>query len=268
MAGISFGSPSTSLPALRRAAGGVSVGGAAPAPGGVAVFDPDASRRAAEEEGARLARETAAVTAAKQAELNAAEDRNRQIQQERDMADAHRQNAVNAGGTSSGAYGYAYPDGGGGGSSSGGSRAAAPQAAPQAASPQIDFNQLASLKAQVVPAYAQPPAAPDNGAGDLAFARAKDKAGLLALRRMSDSRAQFAQRGMTGGGNEARAMDSVLGDAAGGLTDVAIAQATQEAARGNAVSDRNFAAQIQQRGQDISLTPTLLSLLRSAGVAY
>lgn len=200
-----------------------------------------------------------------QTELNAAEDRARQIQQERDMAAAHRQNAVNVGGTASGEYGYAYPGGGGSGAGSGASRASGGGGSASPAPQALDLSQLSSLKSQVAPPQVPPPSyAANNGVADQAFARAKDKAGLLALRRMADSRREFAQRGLSGGGGDARAMDSVLGDASSGLQDFALGQAQTEAGLARQATDRDYAGALQQRSQDISMIPTLLSLLRES----
>lgn len=251
------------LTGIPRMGGG---GIAAPPPGGMPAEEQMAQRAAAQ---------TAANAAQKQQQddLNKAEDRNRSIQKERDMAAANRQNAVNAGGTASGEYGYAYPVGGGGrGMEIGGGMFAAPnpRQAPQPAqsSDSFDASALASLRAQMQPPPVAPIAPPNNGVADQAFARAKDKTGLLALRRLADSRAQFGQRGMTGSGVEAGVMDSILGDASSGLQDFALGQAQTEADRSYQVADRNYAGALQQRGQDISLTPILLDMLRRSGRAY
>jgi len=238
--------------ALPRPATGVASAGAV-------GFDPDTARRAAELQGEANRRATMAEQERQQAAANAAEDRQRGIQQERDMAGAHRQNAVNVGGTASGEYGYAYPvDGGGGSRRAGGDEGGAG----------VGFGSFEALRqAAIPPQVAAPSYAEDRGVSDAAFGRAKDKAGLLALRRMADSRTHFAQRGISGGGGDARAIDAVLGDASSGLQDFALGQAQTESALARQATDRNYAGAVQQRGQDMSLTPTLLSLLR-AGRAY
>lgn len=247
-------------PTPSYAAPPASQGVAVPSPGGA---PPDES--AARQNAARAATESA--TRQRQTELNADEDRNRSIQQERERAWAHRQNAVNAGGTASGEYGYAYPAGGGGGASRGNSGGASAPAPAYAEAP-FDASGLAALRQQVMPPPVAAPSPVNNTVSDQAFARAKDKSGLLALRRMADSRTAFAQRGMTGGGGEARAMDAVLGDASSGLQDFALGQAQTEATRGYQVADRDYAGALQQRGQDIGMTPTLLALLKASGRAY
>jgi hypothetical protein len=111
-------------------------------------------------------------------------------------------------------------------------------------------------------------AAADTGgasAADLAFARAKDKAGLLAGARLKGARSAMGDRSL---GTQARAVDSILGDAEQGLTDVATKQALYEAQRSADVEDRNYAGEITRRGQNFGIAPSLFALLRGQGRAY
>ncbi len=141
----------------------------------------------------------------------------------------------------------------------------APAYAQQSAAPDMTamLGMLQQLKTAATPAPVVAAPERDNQAGELAFARAKDKAGMLAHSRMRGVRALAGA-----GGRYDKSVNSILGDASNELTNVALGQAQQEASRGADVVDRNYAGAIQQRGQDLSLVPTLLSLVRSAGRAY
>lgn len=128
--------------------------------------------------------------------------------------------------------------------------------------PSIDTNAIAALKTAAMPAAVPPPSyVADKTVSDNAFARAKDTAGLLALQRTAGARTSAMQHGTTGGGREIAGLDSILGDTVDNLTGVATAQAEQEAQRGYEVANRNYAGAITQRGQEIGLTPSLLSLI-------
>lgn len=128
----------------------------------------------------------------------------------------------------------------------------------------IDTGSIAALRSAAMPAAVPPPSyAVDKSIGDNAFARAKDKAGLLALQRSAGTRTAAMQHGTTGGGREIAGLDGILGDAADNLTGVATAQAENEARRGYEVENRNYAGALQQRGQEIGLMPSLLSLINA-----
>lgn len=202
-----------------------------------------------------------AATAAKQAELNAAEDRRRAQQREDELLarerQAHAQKmTARLSGTAPApvAAAPAYAS----------SQSYATAAAPAPAPAPIDLSMITALKQAATPPPVAPPSyAADKGVSDTAFARAKDKAGLLALRRTADARTSAAQRGITDSGIERRATESILDDTVNNLTGVAETQAAQEADRGYQTIDRNYQGELQQRGQDISLMPTLLSLLNA-----
>jgi len=104
----------------------------------------------------------------------------------------------------------------------------------------------ASAPAPAVPLPGQP------SASDLAFARAKDKAGVIGSRAMEAARSS----------GDSRAIEGVISGTANKLTDVALGQAVDEAGRAHAVDDRNYAGTLQQRQQNLSLLPSMLSLLR------
>lgn len=106
---------------------------------------------------------------------------------------------------------------------------------------------------------------PAEQASELAFARAKDKAGLLAGARLKGARSALANSSL---GTQARGVNAILGDAASGLSDVATAQAISQAQRAADVEDRNYAGGLTRRGQNMGLAPSILALLRSSGRAY
>jgi hypothetical protein len=106
---------------------------------------------------------------------------------------------------------------------------------------------------------------PADAASDMAFGRAKDRAGLLAASRMKGARSAMGGQSV---GQSARAVNDVLSDASSGLSDVATAQAVTQANRAAQVVDRNYAGALQKRGQNMSVAPSILALTRSSGRAY
>lgn len=99
-------------------------------------------------------------------------------------------------------------------------------------------------------------------ANDLAFARAKDKAGLLANARMRDIGDQAVTRGFAGSGDDQKKYAGVISDTGDYLTDVATAEAQDESNRAYSLDDRNFNAALQVRQNNMAMLPSLLALLR------
>ena len=108
------------------------------------------------------------------------------------------------------------------------------------------------------------PAVDPQAAKDAAFARAKDKIGLDTRASMTALRENLAGRGTLGGGLEGGGMASLLGDSAGTLSDVVSNQTAYDVAGNNALSDRNYQGELVQRGQNLGLSQSLLSLLGGA----
>ena len=97
----------------------------------------------------------------------------------------------------------------------------------------------------------QRPGAGGPAAGDLAFARAKDREGAISSAALRNLRGMMTATGQAGGGNERSAMASLTGATAGRLNDVSTAQALEEARRGQQVEDRNYMGDLTRRGQNI-----------------
>ncbi len=92
----------------------------------------------------------------------------------------------------------------------------------------------------------------DDAAAALAFGRAKDQAGLATRGLMKSVRHNMASRGISGSGIEGGASMDVLAGGADRVAQAGLAEALHKVQRGNDVSDRNYAGNINQRGQDIA----------------
>jgi hypothetical protein len=106
------------------------------------------------------------------------------------------------------------------------------------------------------------PGSPAAAASDMAFARAKDKAGLLAAARNKDIKEQAVSRGFASDGEDARRISGVIDDAGSYLSGVATQQAQDESSRAQHVEDRNFSAGTAMKQSNLSLLPSLLALMR------
>lgn len=101
-------------------------------------------------------------------------------------------------------------------------------------------------------------------ASELAFALAKDRAGLLARARNKDIRDTFVNSGFTASGETDRQASQVIDDTGNYLSNVATAQAENEANRAAQVEDRNFQASTAMRQSNLSLLPSILALMRTS----
>jgi len=108
------------------------------------------------------------------------------------------------------------------------------------------------------------PAVDPQAAKDAAFARAKDKIGLDTRASMTALRESLAGRGALGSGVEGGGMASLLGEGAGNLSDVVSNQTAYDVAGNNARADRNYEGALKQRGQNLGVSQSLLSLLGGA----
>lgn len=134
----------------------------------------------------------------------------------------------------------------------------------EASAKQVEADRQAANVAQMqgflqqvtaMPTTSAAPAVPLPGtpsAADLAFARAKDKAGAIGSRAMEAARSA----------GDGRAIEGVITGTANNLVDVATQQALSESQRAQDVEDRNFTSALTQRQQNLALLPSMMSLLR------
>lgn len=104
-----------------------------------------------------------------------------------------------------------------------------------------------------LPPREKPPSQADRTAAEAAaYGRAKDQIGLNAAAGMRAMQGLMASRGISGSGIEAALSGGVVGSAVGQLGEVSRDQAITGLKRDWDVEDRDWAGNIQQRGQDIS----------------
>lgn len=110
------------------------------------------------------------------------------------------------------------------------------------------------------------PAADENAARAAAFARAKEQAGATALASVKSLQDIMANSGLTGSSVEGNAIASAVGGGAGRINDFTRTQLMTDLNRAADVADRNYAGRITQRGQNLSLMPSLMGLITQGGV--
>jgi hypothetical protein len=94
---------------------------------------------------------------------------------------------------------------------------------------------------------------PDVTAADqAAFGRAKDRIGQTARGSLESLQDVMSERGLARSGIEAGEMGKILQGGVGQLSDTAREQALEQLRRAQSVSDRNLAAQLTTRGQNIA----------------
>lgn len=141
----------------------------------------------------------------------------------------------------------------------------------------------APAPAVLPPRVAAPVRADNSTAESATFARAKDRIGMTGQGAMKSLASQMSRRGLAGSGIEGAQIGELLGGVRGQLGDVVRDQTIEGLKRDYAVEDRNYAGDLNQRGQDIgygtttrgqdigaaqsraSLMPTLLQLLMRSG---
>lgn len=89
-------------------------------------------------------------------------------------------------------------------------------------------------------------------AQDLQFGSAKAKAGSMGRASLDALRANLAERGILGGGTEARDLTDRLAAATNPLSDLNVAQAQSNVETGNRRASEAYQGGIAQRGQDLS----------------
>lgn len=106
----------------------------------------------------------------------------------------------------------------------------------------------------------------ETGARNAAFARAKDTAGQTALSSLKALQDVVDTRGLDGSSIEAAGTGQVMAGAAGALGGFTREQLIQDLNRAASLSDRNYQGDITQRGQDMQMIPSLLSLITTSGL--
>lgn len=109
----------------------------------------------------------------------------------------------------------------------------------------------------------------DEGAARAAhFARAKDQAGQTALASLKALTDVMAGSGRMGSSMEAQGIADVVGEGMGDINEFTREQLIQDLAREGEIADMNFQGRLTQRGQDMSMVPSILGMLSSSGTAY
>jgi len=101
----------------------------------------------------------------------------------------------------------------------------------------------------------------EEAARAAAFARAKEQAGGTALGALRALENYAAGRGQTGSSMERGMIGDVVGGAAGQINEYSRDQMLADLQRAAQISDMNYQGQLQQRGQNISMLPSLMGLI-------
>lgn len=101
-----------------------------------------------------------------------------------------------------------------------------------------------------------------------AFARAKDRAGLVARGSLESAQDVLAGRGLLGSGLESQAYNDVINKGQQDLSDVIRQQAVDSVDRAQHRADTEYTGAIQQRGQNIQAAQSMLALMRRGGTVY
>lgn len=108
----------------------------------------------------------------------------------------------------------------------------------------------------------------EAGARNAAFARAKEQAGQTALASLKALQEVMAGSGRMGSSMEAQGIADIVGEGMGDVNEFTRDKLIADLAREGEIADMNFQGQITQRGQNMSMTPSLLAMLTSSGTAY
>lgn len=98
-----------------------------------------------------------------------------------------------------------------------------------------------------------------------AFGRAKEQAGQTALASLKAISDVMASRGLTGSSVEGNAISDVVGNAAGGVNNFTRDQLMLDLNRAADVADQTYQGNITQRGQNLSMVPSLMGLITAGG---
>ena len=109
----------------------------------------------------------------------------------------------------------------------------------------------------------------EGAARTAAFARAKEQAGQTAVASLSALRDVIENRGLMGSSVEAAGTGAAIGGAGEAVNGYTREQLQQDLARAAQLSDIQYKGGIQQRGQNLSMIPSLMGLITaSGGMAY
>lgn len=108
------------------------------------------------------------------------------------------------------------------------------------------------------------PAYDETAARAAAFARAKEQAGGTALASLRALQEVMANSGKMGSSQEAQGEEAIAGGAAGSVNDFTREQLMQDLNRAAQVGDRNYQGAITQRGQNLSMVPSLMGLITAS----
>jgi hypothetical protein len=112
------------------------------------------------------------------------------------------------------------------------------------------------------------PAFDENAARSAAFARAKEEAGRTGIASLKALQDVMASRGLTGSSVEGNGIADVVGGAAGRVNDYTRTALTTDLNRAANIADRNQQNAITQRGQNLSLMPSLMGLITAGNGVY
>lgn len=101
-----------------------------------------------------------------------------------------------------------------------------------------------------------------------AFARAKEQAGRTALSSLKALQDVVESQGLMGSSIEAARAGEIVGGARADVGDFTTEQLISDLNRAAEISDLSYQGGITQRGQDISLLPSLLGLITAGGGLY
>lgn len=124
---------------------------------------------------------------------------------------------------------------------------------------------MSTVNGQPTVQGSQGPAFDETGARAAAFARAKEQAGSTALASLKGLQDVMAGSGLTGSSVEGQGVASIVNGARGDVNDFTREEMIQDLDRAGDVADRNYAGAITQRGQNMSMLPSLMALLTANG---
>ena len=112
------------------------------------------------------------------------------------------------------------------------------------------------------------PAGDEMAARAAAFARAKEQAGQTALASLQSLQDVMSESGKTGSSIESQGIQNIIGGGSGAINNFTRTQLMNDLNRAAEVGDRNQQNAITQRGQNLSLIPSLMGLITATGGAY
>jgi hypothetical protein len=129
---------------------------------------------------------------------------------------------------------------------------------------------LSTITGQQSPAVADQvgPASNEVAARAAAFARAKEQAGQTALASVNAIKDVMGERGLMGSSVEGNAVAGAVGGGTGAINNFTRDQLMTDLNRAADIADKNQQNRITQRGQDLSLIPSLMGLITSGRGAY